>query len=187
MNKVKMLLIATLIGISGVASAQLKYYGTYEFSDEENRVTDANKQKSGFVLGGKNAQGWDFSAKFDIGHESGASKGAEVRIRKNWANAVGTLSPWLGVRGGEAITTDDNWTYYALEGGVKFPIAGALTGDVGYRYRNAVEQSRAYETNRYYGMVSYALTKQDSVGVRYARSYGDSETNAWRLSYTRNF
>lgn len=186
MKVVKFIAVAALLA-AGAAHAQLKYYGTYEFTEEENRVTEANKQKSGFVLGGKNVQGWDFSAKFDMGHESGASKGAELRIRKNWSNAVGALSPWLGVRGGEAITTDDNWTYYALEGGVKFPIAGALTGDVGYRYRNAVEQSRAYETNRYYSMISYALTKQDSVGVRYARSYGDSETNAWRLSYTRSF
>jgi hypothetical protein len=186
MKLVKYLAVALLL-TAGAAQAQLKYYGTYEFTDEENRVTDANKQKSGFVLGGKNAQGWDFSAKFDMGHESGASKGAEVRIRKNWANAVGTLSPWLGVRGGEAITTDDNWTYYALEGGVKFPIVGALTGDVGYRYRNAVEQSRAYETHRYYGMISYAISKQDSVGVRFASSTGDSKTDAWRLSYTRNF
>lgn len=185
--KLQKLLALVVLLAAGTAHAQLKYYGTYEFHDEENRVTEANKQKSSFVLGGKNSQGWDFSGKFDVGHESGASRGAEVRIRKNWINAFGSLTPWAGVRGGEVITTDDNWIYYAVEGGVKFPIAGAFSGDVGYRYRNATEQWRAYETNRYYGMISYALTKQDSVGLRYARSYGDSETNAWRFSYTRNF
>jgi hypothetical protein len=187
MNQIKILCIAMLIGIAGVANAQLKYYGTYEFSEEENRVTEANKQKSGFVLGGKNSQGWDFSGKFDYGHESGSGNGIELRIRKNWANTVGVFSPWLGVRGGEAIKPDDHWVYYAVEGGVKFPLIGALSGDVGYRYRNATEQWREYETHRGYAMISYAVTKQDSVGLRYARSYGDSETNAWRLSYTRSF
>lgn len=187
MNQIKMLCIAMLIGMAGAANAQLKYYGTYELHDEENRATDANKQKSSFVLGGKNTEGWDFSGKFDVGHDSASGNGLELRIRKNWTNAIGNLTPWLGVRGGEVMRPEDHWMYYAIDAGVKFPIAGAFSGDVGYRYRNATEQWRAYETNRYYGMVSYAVTKKDSVGVRYARSYGDSETDAWRLSYTRSF
>lgn len=187
MNKIKTLLLATLISISSAANAQLKYYGTYELHDEENRITHINTQKSSFVLGGKNDQGWDLSGKFDYGHQSGSGTGAELRIRKNWINAFGNLTPWLGVRAGEVMKSDDQWLYYAIDSGVKFPIAGAFSGDVGYRYRNATEQWRQFETHRYYGMVSYALTKKDSIGVRYARSYGDSENNQWRLSYTRNF
>jgi hypothetical protein len=31
------------------------------------------------------------------------------------------------------------------------------------------------------------MTNKDTVGVRYTQSYGDSETNAWRLQYTRAF
>ncbi len=189
--KVVKFAMAALLLVAGAAHAQLKGYGTFEYTDEENRVTKADSMKGAFVIGGKNAQGWDFSSKFESGQaalgDGDISSAIEVRIRKNWANAVGSLSPWAGVRVGEAIKKDDNWMYYALEGGVKFPIAGALSGDVGYRYRNAYEVSRDYQTNRYYGMVSYAVTKQDSVGLRYARSYGDSETDAWRLSYTRSF
>ncbi len=190
MKIVKMLAVAALL-VTSAAHAQLKGYGTFEYTDEENRATQADSMKGAFVIGGKNADGWDFSSKFESGQASlgngDISSGIEVRIRKNWANAIGSLSPWAGVRAGEAIKKDDNWVYYALEGGVKFPILGALSGDVGYRYRNAVEQSREYETHRYHGMVSYAVTRQDSVGLRYARSYGDSETNAWRVSYTRSF
>ncbi len=172
---------------SSTAGAQLKYYGTYEFSQEDNRVTQDSSQKSGFVLGGKNSAGWDVSSKFDLSHESSSANGIELRIRKNWSNAFGSLSPWLGVRGGETIRSDDHWLYYAVEGGVKFPIVGAFSGDVGYRYRNATEQYREYESHRYYSMISYAVTRQDSVGIRFAQSTGDSKTNAWRLSYTRNF
>jgi len=35
--------------------------------------------------------------------------------------------------------------------------------------------------------LNYALTKNDSVGVRFARSYGDEEKEQWRATYTRNF
>jgi opacity protein-like surface antigen len=185
MNKIKTLLIATLISISGVASAQLKYYGTYELHDEENIVTENNKQKSSFVLGGKNSQGFDVSGKFDYGHQS--DTGIELRIRKNWMNAINSITPWIGVRGGEAITKDDNWIYYVVESGLKFPLVSNLSADIGYRYRNATEQWRAFETHRGHAMLSYAITNQDSIGLRYSRSYGDSETNAWRLSYTRSF
>ncbi len=189
--KIVKLAVLALVLVTGAAQAQLKGYGTFEYTDEENRVTGADSIKGAFVIGGKTSDGWDLSSKFESGQASlgngDISSGLEVRIRKNWTNAIGVLSPWAGVRTGESIKKDDNWMYYALEGGVKFPIAGALTGDVGYRYRNAFEQWRDFETNRVHTMVSYALTKQDSVGVRYARSYGDSETNAWRLSYTRSF
>lgn len=191
MKLFKNILCVALVALAGTAHAQLKGYGTFEYTDEENRATKADSMKGAFVIGGKNAQGWDFSSKFESGQASlgngDISSALEIRVRKNWANAIGSLTPWLGVRGGEAIKKDDNWLYYAVEGGVKFPIVGALSGDVGYRYRTATEVSRAYETHRYYGTVNYALTKQDSVGVRFARSHGDSETDAWRLSYTRSF
>ena len=184
-------LMAVLALAAGTAHAQLKGYGTFEYSQEENRITNSDSMKGAFVIGGKNATGWDYSAKFESGQKSlgegDISSGLELRIRKNWTNAVGVFSPWAGVRGGESIKKDDNWLYYAVEGGVKFPLIGAASADVGYRYRTATEQWREFTTHRGHVMVSYAVTKQDSVGLRYARSYGDSETNAWRLSYTRSF
>lgn len=190
MKAVKFLL-ATLCLMSISAHAQLKGYGTFEYTEETNRVTDTDSLKGAFVIGGRNAEGWDISSKLESGQKEigngDISSGLEIRIRKNWKNGLGFFSPWAGVRGGEAIKKDDNWLYYAVEGGLKFPIIGSLSADVGYRYRNATEQWRAYETHRGHVMMSYAITNQDSVGLRYARSYGDSETNAWRLSYTRSF
>jgi hypothetical protein len=50
-----------------------------------------------------------------------------------------------------------------------------------------VESGKSYETTRAHATVAYALTKQDSVAVRFSRSYGDEEKDAWRLSYTRGF
>jgi opacity protein-like surface antigen len=189
--KVVKLAVLALALVAGAAHAQFKGYGTFEYSDETNRETKKDSIKGAFVIGGKNAQGWDLSAKFESGQQSfgngDISSGLEGRIRKNWNNALGSVTPWLGFRGGEAIKKDDNWLYYALEGGLKFPVAGALSADVGYRYRNATEQWRNFETHRGHLTLNYALTKVDSVGVRFARSYGDDEKDAWRLSYTRSF
>ena len=67
-------------------------------------------------------------------------------------------------------------------------VAG-FTGDVGGRYRNAIDSgtNSTYETRRAHATVGYALTKKDAVAVRFSRSYGDEEKDAWRLSYTRSF
>ena len=70
---------------------------------------------------------------------------------------------------------------------MKFPLFAGLTGDVGARYRNAFESGKLYETTRVHTSVGYALTKQDSVAVRWSRSYGDEEKDAVRLQYTRSF
>ena len=59
--------------------------------------------------------------------------------------------------------------------------------DVGARYRNAFEADKLYETVRGHVAVGYALTKQDSIAVRWSRSSGDEEKDAVRLQYTRSF
>ena len=57
---------------------------------------------------------------------------------------------------------------------------------MGYRYRDAFTHDN-FRTDRYYALVSYSITKQDSVGLRFTRSFKDEEKDAWRLSYTRSF
>jgi hypothetical protein len=73
--------------------------------------------------------------------------------------------------------------------GTKFPLIGSLNGDIGYRYRDAFQADNVYQSNRYHAALSYALTKQDSLAVRYSQSYGDTseEKNSWRFTYSRQF
>ena len=160
-------------------------YATYEYSEEENRATSANNIANAVVVGFKAAEGWDYSLKTNTSQTalgSGSiSSGLEVRARKS----IGAF--YLGGRLGERITSSTHFSTYAIDAGVKFPLAAGFTGDVGGRYRNAFESGKAYETQRAHATVAYALTKQDSVAVRFSRSYGDEEKDAWRLSYTRGF
>ena len=166
-------------------SALAAGYATYEYSEEENRATSANNIANAVVVGVKAAEGWDYSLKANTSQTalgSGSiSSGLEVRVRKS----LGAF--YLGGRLGERITSSTHFSTYAIDAGVKFPLAAGFTGDVGGRYRNAFESGKAYETQRVHATVGYALTKQDSVAVRFSRSYGDEEKDAWRLSYTRSF
>ena len=188
----KLFLMAILIATSSATMADIKGYAGVEYSNETNRVTDADSVKGAVVAGVKVDGGMDYSIKMessqaDIGSGS-ISTGVEARARKNFDDIVG-LKPYLGVRLGEKMSSTTHFSHYAFDYGVKFPITGALSGDIGGRYRNAFDTVNVFQSNRGHAAVSYALTKQDSVALRYSKSYGDDSEakNAWRLSYTRSF
>ena len=177
--------IAAALLVAATSTAFATGYATYEYSEEENRATSATNIANAVVVGFKAAEGWDYSLKSNTSQTalgSGSiSSGLEVRVRKS----LGAF--YLGGRLGERITSSTHFSTYAIDAGVKFPLFAGFTGDVGGRYRNAFESGKAYETQRVHATVGYALTKQDSVAVRFSRSYGDEEKDAWRLSYTRSF
>ena len=180
MKKLSLFLATLAISASAIAGG----YASLEYSDESNRLTGAENIKEGLVIGNK-VGSVDYSIKMEnsqteIGSGS-ITQALEVRARKS----LGAL--YVGARLGERITSSTHFSYYALDSGVKFPLFAGLTGDVGARYRNAFEAGKLYETTRGHVAVGYALTKQDAVAVRWSRSYGDEEKDAWRLQYTRSF
>lgn len=181
-----------LLAATSVSIADNKGYATFEYSNETNRITDADSVKGALVAGFKTDGGMDYSLKMessqaDIGSGS-IGTGVEVRAKKNFDAIVG-VNPYLGARLGEKMSSTTHFSHYAVDYGVKFPIAGALSGDVGGRYRNAFDTVNAFQSNRAHATLAYALTKQDSVALRYSKAYGDDSEakNAWRLSYTRSF
>ena len=185
MTFTKAIAAALLVAATGTAFAT--GYATYEYSEEENRSTGATNIVNAVVVGVKAAEGWDYSLKSNTSQTALGSgtitSGLEIRARKSFG------AFYLGGRLGERITSSTHFSTYAIDAGVKFPLAAGFTGDVGGRYRNAIDSAvnSTYETQRVHATVGYALTKQDSVAVRFSRSYGDEEKDAWRLSYTRSF
>jgi hypothetical protein len=97
------------------------------------------------------------------------------------------VRPWTQVRIGEQITSTNNFSYYATDLGLTVPVIRTFDLDFTYRYRNAFDTANNFQTNRYGVEGKLKMTDKDTVGVRYTQSYGDSETNAWRLQYTRAF
>lgn len=177
----KFIVLAALLA-AGVAQAG--GYASLEYSDETNRATGADNIKEAVVVGMKDGA-MDYSLKMENSQTqfgSGSiSQGMEVRVKRTFDMF------YLGGRLGEKVTSSTNFSHYAIDAGVKVPLGAGFTGDVGARYRNAFETGNSYETTRGHVAVGYALTKQDAVAVRWSRSWGDEEKDAWRLQYTRSF
>lgn len=184
--------IVTAVVLMVAGAAHAGGYTTIEYSDETKRSDDTSKQKLGVVVGNKTAAGTDYSFKVETSQSDwgtgSVSSGAEVRVKQSFGQVFG-VTPYVGVRLGQKIATNESFGHYAVDAGVKFPIMGNFSGDVGYRYRNAFDTVNAFNSNRGHVIVAYAVTKTDSVAIRYSQAYGDvgEEKNAYRLSYTHSF
>lgn len=187
MKQLKALLLTACL-FAGAAQAETKGYVRFEYYDEENVQTEAKNLAYAVVPGMTVDKTWDFSAQFRTSQAelgSGAiTNGVEARITRLFD--MGTLKPYISLRTGQIVKSAETFSQYNVIVGTRFPIAGALSGDVGVRYRNAYTEDN-YQTTRPHFGLNYALTPKDSVGVRFARSYGDTETNQWRMTYTKSF
>jgi hypothetical protein len=183
----KLLLLAALL-FAGAVQAETKGYVRFEYYDEENVSTKAENMAYAIVPGMIVDKTWDFSMQLrssqaELG--SGAiTNGLELRITRIFE--VGSFKPYISVRTGQIVKSNESFAQYNILPGVRFPVAGALTGDVGVRYRNSYSTDNLETIRPHFGL-NYALTPKDSVGVRFARSYRDTETEQWRVTYTKSF
>ena len=103
--------------------------------------------------------------------------------------SVGAFSLYTRGSLGERYTEGASYPYYGIEPGVIVPLGNTgITTKVGWRYRSAVDavaNNDQTHTMRY--TASYALTKVDTIGVRFERATGDANQRAYNMSYTRNF
>jgi len=85
-------------------------------------------------------------------------------------------------------SSSEAFGYYSAEVGAIYatPVTG-LTAKVGYRVRNAFSDNQADSSKTVRYSVSYALTKVDTIGVRYDDVRGDGAAKASAFFYTRGF
>ena len=100
---------------------------------------------------------------------------------------VGGVSGYTRLALGNKYTNGADANYYSVEPGVKFPIAGNLSGSLGYRWRSATSVANNDQTHTTRVGVAYNLTKVDAIGVRYDRVRGDNTQDNLALNYTRSF
>jgi opacity protein-like surface antigen len=100
---------------------------------------------------------------------------------------VGPIKGYVRVAAGQKFSNTTDFSYYSVEPGVLIPM-GNFTGRIGYRYRSAFDSTANNDqTNTWRAGLSYALTKQDTVGVRYDQMRGDTTQNTVAVNYTRGF
>jgi len=103
------------------------------------------------------------------------------------APLYGIVNGYTRVALGQKYSNTTNFTYYSIEPGVSVPF-GPVTAKVGWRTRTAVDSGTNNDqthTMRY--TLAYAVTKADTVAVRYDRVNGDNDQKIWTVNYTRGF
>ncbi len=188
----KKLILTLLAAIAVSAQAgEIKPYFQVANGWQENRVTGADNISPEFVLGAKDGN-WQYSGRVGWSQSSwgngSMTNQLEGRLRYNLNPVTGLkLKPYSQLRLGEQIKTGAHFSYYAIDLGLITPITKTFELDFTYRYRNAFETGNNFETDRYGVEGKFSLTNKDGIAIRYTQSYGDSETDAWRLQYTRAF
>ena len=120
---------------------------------------------------------------------NGALSSSRMEGGVTGSSSYGMLKPYVRLASGQKFTTTTNFSYYSVEPGVSMPISNTgITAKLGWRYRNAYDATaNADETKTWRGTLSYALTKNDSVSVRFDQVRGDLNQNIWVVGYTRGF
>ena len=180
-----------VLAILAVAFASTAFAGGYagiEYEDQDGRGSTSDSVGTAVILGYKDGS-TSYSGKVSSSKPSwglgNISNQYEARIKHKYS--VMNVNPYLGLRLGERVNSTSHFTYYAVDTGVVVPLSRTFDMDVSYRYRNAFDTDNNFQTNRFGIEGVYKVTNKDSLGLRYAQSYGDSESNSLRLQYSRSF
>jgi opacity protein-like surface antigen len=182
----KKLLITTLLALASLSA--VAGTATIEYSSIEG--LNGGKDGTGYLFQVSEtvAKNLDLSAQMlttqsDGTHTLGSR--VEVGITPKLPTAFGTLYTKVSV--GEKLTSAGPKEYYAVEPGITVPVTDNISVRAGYRYRVAFDSAINDTTRTERLGASYALTKQDSLTVRFDRQRGDSQQNSWNFAYTRSF
>jgi len=183
----KKIIFSILLCLSGLAVAEPYVAAEYETSEDRN--TKADSYSMAGIFGYKLQDGWQVSGKMQYSQaewgNGSITESLEARVKK--AFTYRSFKPYLGVRLGERLKSSDSFGYYAIDAGTKVTVAKPVDLDFSYRYRNSFDESKNFQTNRYGIEAIYKFNDSNSLGLRYAQTYGDSESNSWRLQYTHSF
>lgn len=79
-------------------------------------------------------------------------------------------------------------TFYSAEVGAKYAVTSDVTVKVSDRFTDGFKRNTHYAAGQEFGLeADYALTKVDTVGVKYVHQHGGNNAKAVQLSYARSF
>ena len=189
MKKLSVIAVLALAALSSQAFAQVNSSLTLEGQSLQGRD------------GTLDAKSFDMTARHNLNHalsghvqasgsQTNRTNAVTTRLEAGLTGVVSLRGPFSGyttVAVGEAFRSTGNFGFYSIEPGVRAALGAGLTAHVGYRYRAPFDSAVADTTSTTRFGVSYALTKQDSVGVRYDRVMQNAKQDVIGVSYTRRF
>jgi hypothetical protein len=102
------------------------------------------------------------------------------------------FSDVLGLYGRAALgqnfnSGESNFPYWSIEPGVKLSVTEDVSGNVGYRYRNAFDEERNFETNALIVGGEWMFAENHGVNIGYEYSGNDQKYDMLGVGYTFNF
>ena len=184
MNKFFMSAVAVLLLASPVAHAGPSVTGEYKMIDNATG-NDADEYKLEYndTLSIVNFGG-EIAAK-QTEHQGGVGSKLSLKAGPALPEVLG-FKPAVYVEAGRSLAKDDDYNFYGAGAKVSHVIYGPVSGNVGYRYRKAVNADDLVE-NRYNVGLSAKVADQLSIGTNYYVTRGTSESEAVGFSLTRNF
>jgi len=184
-----------ILAILALAISGSVFAGSITFEGQNIDGQGSADQKN-FNMTAKGSINQNFSAHAQVSTtQTDGTNAVSTRLETGLTGQVGLFGPVSGyttVAVGEKYSTagSGNFAYYSVEPGLSAPLGNTgLTAKVGYRYRTAFNNANVNNdtTQTVRAGVSYALTKQDAVGVRYDKVTGDVKQNVVAVNYTRSF
>ena len=115
-----------------------------------------------------------------------ASTRLEAGVTGLWPTKFATLYTRTGV--GERYISTGSYGYYSVEPGVIAPLGSSgFTVRAGWRFRTPFNTAMNDTTSTWRATVGYAVTKKDTIGIRYDRVQGDLDSKIINFGYTRDF
>jgi hypothetical protein len=195
----KKTLIATLIaGLSfgtvalaedGKNFAHIQY--TFRDTIADNKA-DTNRQGVNFTLGRRVLD----NLTIDLGEQFRTERlnndnGVSTTRLETGATYSYNLLPAVSLytRGGLGykVTSNQDYTYYSVEPGVRYSVTDAVAVNVGYRFRDAFSDAYVEKTNTVRFGASYAIAKDQALTLGIDRSYGASDFIGYNAGYMIKF
>jgi hypothetical protein len=127
----------------------------------------------------------------DLAFSNAQTEGTNALSTRLEAGATvnGPMGLYVRAATGQKYSNTTDFTYYSIEPGVAVAVPGVagLTAKVGYRWRSAFDSANNDQTHTARYSLAYALTKNDTVAVKYDRVNGDSNQKVVAVAYTRGF
>ena len=124
------------------------------------------------------------------GNQSRTTGAIGSRIETGLTGRVANFGPFNAtVRGavGKRYSNTADSSYYSIQPTVSYKVTDKVSTSLGYRFRDSFDSTVNDQTRSVRLGTSYALTKSDTVGVRFDRVRGDSNINLVAVNFTRRF
>jgi len=195
----KKTLIATLIaGLSfgtvalaedGKNFAHIQY--TFRDTIADNKA-DTNRQGVNFTIGRKVLDNLtiDLGEQFRTERLNNDTGVSTTRLEAGATYQYGlTKDISLYTRGGlgQKFNSNQDYTYYSVEPGIKYSLTDAVSVKAGYRFRDAFNDSYNEKTNTVRFGAEYAIAKDQAVTLGVDRSYGASDFIGYNAGYMIKF